>query len=75
LFKALRKEKAAKAKSVENTKVPNLQDPLVEVHVLVLRRERWTCPPSKVVARTSRGEGYLVGVGDLLLVRRSLRLG
>ncbi|QCD86570.1 hypothetical protein DEO72_LG3g1094 [Vigna unguiculata] len=33
LFQTLRKEKAAKAKSAENTKVPNLQDPLVEVHV------------------------------------------
>jgi len=33
LFQALRKEKAAKAKSAGNTEVPNLQDPLVEVHV------------------------------------------
>jgi len=33
LFQALRKEKAAKAKSTGNTKVPNLQDPLVEVHI------------------------------------------
>ena len=33
LFQALRKEKAAKAKSAGNTKVPNLQDPLVELHV------------------------------------------
>jgi len=33
LFKALRKEQAEKAKNVENTDVPNLQEPLVEVHV------------------------------------------
>ncbi|QCD99727.1 hypothetical protein DEO72_LG7g1012 [Vigna unguiculata] len=33
LFQALRKEKAAKAKSAGNTEVPNLQDPLVEVHI------------------------------------------
>jgi len=33
LFQALGKEKAAKAQSGGNTKVPNLQDPLVEVHV------------------------------------------
>ncbi|QCD86697.1 hypothetical protein DEO72_LG3g1222 [Vigna unguiculata] len=33
LFQALRKEKVAKVKAAGNTKVPNLQDPLVEVHV------------------------------------------
>ncbi|QCD86812.1 hypothetical protein DEO72_LG3g1338 [Vigna unguiculata] len=33
LFQALCKEKAAKAKSAGNTKVPNLQDLLVKVHV------------------------------------------
>jgi len=33
LFQALRKEKVAKAKSVGNSEVPNLQNPLVEVHV------------------------------------------
>jgi len=33
LFQTLWKKKAAKAKSAGNTKVPNLQDPLVEVHV------------------------------------------
>jgi len=33
LFQALRKEKAAKAKDAGNTEVPNLQEPLVEVHV------------------------------------------
>jgi len=33
LFQALRKEKAVKAKIARNTEVPNLQDPLVEVHV------------------------------------------
>ncbi|QCD92466.1 hypothetical protein DEO72_LG5g530 [Vigna unguiculata] len=33
LFQALRKEKAAKARSAGNTKVPNLKDPLVEIHV------------------------------------------
>ncbi|QCD79098.1 hypothetical protein DEO72_LG1g2737 [Vigna unguiculata] len=30
---SLRKEKVAKAKNVGNTEVPNLQDPLVEVHI------------------------------------------
>jgi len=33
LFQALRKEKGAKARSAGNTEVPNLQDPLMEVHV------------------------------------------
>jgi len=33
LFQALRKEKVAKDKSDGNTEVPNLQDPLMEVHV------------------------------------------
>jgi len=33
LFQALRKEKAMKAKATGNTKVPNLQESLVEVHV------------------------------------------
>jgi len=33
LFKALRKEKAAKAKAAGSTEVPNLQDSLIEVHV------------------------------------------
>jgi len=33
LFQALKKEMAAKAKIVGNTKVPNLQESLVEVHV------------------------------------------
>jgi len=33
LFQALRKEKVAKVRAAGNTKVPNLQDPLVEVHV------------------------------------------
>ncbi|QCD92926.1 hypothetical protein DEO72_LG5g995 [Vigna unguiculata] len=33
LFQTLWKKKAAKAKSAGNTEVPNLQDPLVEVHV------------------------------------------
>jgi len=33
LFQALRKEKAVKAKAAGNTKVPNLQESLVEVHV------------------------------------------
>jgi len=33
LFQALRKEKDPKAKNAGNTKVRNLQDPLVEVHV------------------------------------------
>ncbi|QCD79042.1 hypothetical protein DEO72_LG1g2679 [Vigna unguiculata] len=33
LSQAMHKEKAAKAKNAGNTEVPNLQDPLVEVHV------------------------------------------
>jgi len=33
LFQALWKEKTYKAKAVENTEVPNLQDSLVEVYV------------------------------------------
>ena len=33
LFQTLRKEKAARAKTVGNTEVPNLQESLVEVHV------------------------------------------
>jgi len=33
LFQALRKEKVVKAKVAGNTKVPNLQESLVEVHV------------------------------------------
>ncbi|QCD78684.1 hypothetical protein DEO72_LG1g2320 [Vigna unguiculata] len=33
LFQALRKEKTAKVKSAGNTEVPNLQNPLVEVHL------------------------------------------
>jgi len=33
LFQALRKEKAVKAKAAGNTKYPNLQESLVEVHV------------------------------------------
>jgi len=34
LFQALRKEKAAKARAVGSTEVPNLQESLVDVHVL-----------------------------------------
>jgi len=33
LFQTLRKEKAVKARAARNTKVPNLQDSLVDVHV------------------------------------------
>ena len=33
LFQALRKEKVVKAKAVGNTKVPNLQESFVDVHV------------------------------------------
>ncbi|QCD89125.1 hypothetical protein DEO72_LG4g63 [Vigna unguiculata] len=33
LFQALRKEKAVKAKAARNTKIPNLQESLVDVHV------------------------------------------
>jgi len=33
MFKALHKEQAEKAKNVENVDVPNLQEPLVKVHV------------------------------------------
>jgi len=33
LFQTLRKEKAARAKAAGSTEVPNLQEPLVEVHV------------------------------------------
>ncbi|QCD82413.1 hypothetical protein DEO72_LG2g2752 [Vigna unguiculata] len=33
LFQALRKEKAAKARAAGSTKVPNLQESLVDVHV------------------------------------------
>ncbi|QCD89757.1 hypothetical protein DEO72_LG4g706 [Vigna unguiculata] len=33
LFQTLRKENATKARTAGNTKVPNLQDPLMEVHV------------------------------------------
>jgi len=33
LFKALHKEQAEKAKNARNADVPNLQEPLVEVHV------------------------------------------
>ena len=33
LFKTLHREQAEKVKNVENTKVPNLQESLVEVHV------------------------------------------
>jgi len=35
LFQAPRKEKAVKAKAARSTKVPNLQESLVEVHVHV----------------------------------------
>jgi len=47
MFPTLRKEKVAKAKSAGNTKVPNLQDPLVEVHVHGDRRKRQKYPLSK----------------------------
>jgi len=33
LFQTLRKEKAVRAKAVGSVEVPNLQEPLVEVHV------------------------------------------
>jgi len=33
LFQTLRKEKAARAKAVGNTEVPNLQESWVDVHV------------------------------------------
>jgi len=33
LFQTLRKEKAVKARAAGNTKVPNLQDSVVDVHV------------------------------------------
>jgi len=33
LFRTLCREQVEKAKNVGNTKVPNLQEPLVEVHV------------------------------------------
>jgi len=33
LFQALRREKATKAKAARSTEVPNLQEPLMEVHV------------------------------------------
>jgi len=47
LFQDLRKEKA---KSVGNTKVPNLQDPLVEVHVQ-RGKKRKADLPSRVGAK------------------------
>ena len=54
LFQALRKEKAAKAKNTGNTEVPNLQDPLVEVHVHGGRRGKRKFPLGRVVEKMLR---------------------
>jgi len=60
LSQAMHKEKAAKAKNAGNTEVPNLQDPLVEVHV-----HRGTKRKAEVFAKQ-------VGGKDIKRVRATL---
>jgi len=51
LFQTLRKEKAARAKAAGNTKVPNLQESLVDVHVHCGTKRKAELP-----ARPGRGK-------------------
>ncbi|QCD96508.1 hypothetical protein DEO72_LG6g1212 [Vigna unguiculata] len=64
LFQTLRKEKVVRAKAVQNTEVPNLQESLEEVHV-----HSGTKRKTKLLARPGRGKDVkkvraaLLGVG------------
>ena len=51
LLQTLRKEKTARAKAVGNTKVPNLQESLVDVHV-----HRGTKRKAELPARPEKGK-------------------
>jgi len=42
-FQTLRKEKAVKARAAGNTKVPNLQDSLVDIHVHGGTKRKQSC--------------------------------
>ena len=72
LFQALCKEKVAKAKNAGNTEVPNLQDPLVEVHV-----HAGTKRNADVLAKTGAGKDIkrvratLLGLGSSFGAKKS----
>jgi len=61
LFQTLRKEKATRAKAARSIEVPNLQEPLVEVHVHGVSKRKAELP-----ARPGRGK-------DVKKVRATLR--
>jgi len=69
LFQTLRKEKAEKAKAIRSTEVPNLQEPLVEVHVHGGSKRKTELPAKagkgkdvKKVRATLLGPGWSSGV-------------
>ena len=72
LFQALRKEKAAKAKNVGNIEVPNLQDPLVEVHVHNNMKRKAEVPTKQGGCKdVKRVRASLLGPGSSSGVKKS----
>jgi len=63
LFQTLHKEKAAKAKAAGSTEVPNLQEPLVEVHVHGGSKRKVELP-----AKAGRGKSTCLSYRRLLFV-------
>jgi len=65
LFQALRKEKAAKARVAGSTKVPNLQDSLVEVNVHRGSKRKAEVPPKQGGGNdVKRVRAALLGLGS-----------